>query len=84
MDLLHQFNVVQTVNKVIQIHNSAANNLCNLLDDRSIELLMDRNKIKLVHHINILIKDSTHIVTKENYSIITLDFRIWMRLLLHL
>ena len=75
IDLLHQVNVVQTVNKVIQIHNSAANNLCNLLDDQSIELLMDWNKIKLVHQINILIKDSTHIVTKENYSIITLDFQ---------
>ena len=36
---------------------------------------MDRKRIKGVHHINIPIKDNTHIVTKENDSISTLDFR---------
>ena len=34
--LFHQVNVIQIVNKIIQIHNSAANNCCNLLADQSI------------------------------------------------
>ena len=66
---------MQIVNKFIQIHNSAANNICDLLVDQSIELLMDHKRIKGVHHINILIKYITHIVTKENDSISILDFR---------
>ena len=36
---------------------------------------MDWKRIKGVHYINILIKDSTHIVTQENCSISTLDFQ---------
>ena len=36
---------------------------------------MDWKRIKGVHYINILIKDSTTIVTKENYYIITLEFK---------
>ena len=70
--LLRKVTVIKIVNKVIQMHNSAENNLCNLLADQSIEFLMDRNRIKGVHHINILIKDSKHIVTKENDYISTL------------
>ena len=74
IDLLYKVDVIQIVNKFIQIHNFAANNICDLLVDQSIELLMDRKRIKGVHHINILIKGSTHIVTKENDSISILDF----------
>ena len=40
-----------------------------------IEFLMNRKRIKGVHHINIPIKDNTHIVTKENDYISNLDFR---------
>ena len=75
IDLLHQVNVIQMINKIIQIQNLASDHLCNLLADQLIEFLMDRKRIKVVHHINILIKDSAHIVTKENDYISTLDFR---------
>ena len=73
--LLQQVNVIQMVNKVVQFHNWAANNLCNLLTDQSIEFLVDRKIIKGVHHINILINYITHIFTKEIYYISTLDFQ---------
>ena len=36
ISLLHHVNVIQTLNKVMQIHNSAANYLCNLLADQLI------------------------------------------------
>ena len=62
------------VNKVIQIQNSDANNLCNLLADQSTEFLMDRKVIKGVNHINILLNNSTQVFTKENDSISTLEF----------
>ena len=69
---INHVNVIQIVNKVMQIHNSAANNLCNLLADQSLSFCMDLNRIKEVHHINILVKDNTPIFTKENYYISTL------------
>ena len=72
ISLLRQINVIQIVNKVIQLHNSAENNICNLLADQSIELRMYWKIIKGVHNINILIKDSTPIATKENDYISTL------------
>ena len=73
--LLHQVNIIQIVNKVIQIHNSTANNICNLLADQSIYSCTDRKRIKGVHNINILVKDSTPIFTKENNYIINLESR---------
>ena len=75
ISLSHQFNAIKIVNKFIQIHNSVANNLFNLLADKSIELLMVWKIIEGLYHSNILIKDSTHIVTKENNYISTLVFR---------
>ena len=36
ISLLQQDNAIQILNNDIQIHNSAANNICNLLDDQSI------------------------------------------------
>ena len=73
--LLHHDNLIQILNKITQIHNLAVINLWNSLADKSMEFLVDRKRIKVVHHINILIKYSTHIFTEENYSIIPLDFR---------
>ena len=72
--LLHQVDIIQKVKKVIEIHNSDENNICNLLVDLSIKFIMDQNIIKVLHHINILLNYSTQIVTQENYSISTLYF----------